>query len=115
MNYRLQAHPEDLMRAFRTGEFSNLDKASLSWALGGTGRKYMFPGLIAGARFPIFEVARCFRKAFYRYAFGCGQWLNQWASNPERPHPCARPGTFPKGSSFKLPLTHSAKALRLRR
>ena len=22
-------------------------------------------------------------------AFGCGPWLNQWAENPDRPHPHA--------------------------
>ena len=99
MNYRFRAHPEDLMRAFRTGEFSNLDKASLSWAFAGMRRKYVFPGLVAGAQLPIFEWARCFWKAFDGCAFGCAPWLNQWANNPEKPHPCARPRTFPKDPS----------------
>ena len=99
MSYHLRAHPEDLMRAFRTGEFFNLDKASLSWAFAGMRRKYVFPGLVAGAQLPIFEVARCFWKAFDGYAYGCAPWLNQWANNPVKPHPCARPRAFPKDPS----------------
>ncbi len=49
MNYHLRAHPEDLMRAFRAGEFSNLDKAPLSWAFSDMRRKSVFPGFVAGA------------------------------------------------------------------
>ncbi len=95
MNHDWRAHPEDLMRAFRTGEFSDLDKASLSWAFSGMRKKYVFPGLIGGTQLPIFEVARCFWNAFDGCAYGCGPWLNQWADDPEKPHPCTRPRPFP--------------------
>ena len=99
MSYELRVRPESLMRAFRTGTFSPAEARALSWAFSGMRRKYMFPSLVASAQLPIFEVARCFWKAFDGYAYGCAPWLNQWADNPQKPHPCARPRTFPKDPS----------------
>ena len=99
MSHDLRAPPERLMQAFRTGAFSPAETQSLSWAFSGMRRKYMFPSLVASAQLPIFEVARCFWVAFDGSAFGCAPWLNQWANNPEKPHPCTRPRTFPKNAS----------------
>ena len=80
---------EQLRRAFRTGEFTERQGAALDWAFSGMRRKYAFPLLVAGARLPIFEVARCFWNVFDGYAYGCGPWLNQWAEEPDKPHPSA--------------------------
>ena len=77
----------EFREALRTGVYTERHKFALSWAFSGMRRKYVFPGLIAGAEVPIFEVARCFWVAFGGQDFGCGPWLNQWAKSPERPHP----------------------------
>ena len=77
----------DLREAFRMGRFTDQQSIALAWAFSGMRAKYTFPGLIAGAQLPIFEVARCFWTLFEGSAFGCGPWLNQWADNPDRPHP----------------------------
>ena len=87
--YRHRPNVEQLRRAFRTGEFTERQGVALDWAFAGMRRKYAFPLLVAGARLPIFEMARCFWIVFDGYAFGCGPWLNQWVDDPDKPHPSA--------------------------
>lgn len=76
-----------LRRAFEGGEFTEQHRIALDWAFSGMRTMYAFPSLVAGARLPIFEVARCFWTLFDGASFGCGPWLNQWADDPHRPHP----------------------------
>jgi len=87
MSHECRPETRALREAFRTGQFTQRHRIALGWAFSGMPPKYAFPGLIAGARLPIFEVARCFWTAFDGAAFGCGPWLNQWAEDPDRPHP----------------------------
>ncbi|MCZ0943245.1 MAG: hypothetical protein OXJ53_09330 [Gammaproteobacteria bacterium] len=95
LNHSYRADPVELREAFRTGEFTSIQKTALSWAFSGMRRKYMFPMLVAGAQLPIFEVVRCFWTVFEGCAFGCGPWLNQWADDPDKPHPSAKGRAFP--------------------
>lgn len=77
-----------LRDAFANGKFTKQHRAALDWAFAGMRRKYVFPGLVDRAMLPIFEVVRCFWLLFDGYAYGCGPWLNQWADDPDKPHPC---------------------------
>ena len=88
----LRADPHELREAFATGEFTTRQACALDWAFSGMRVMWMFPGFIAGARLPIHEVARCFWHAFDGASYGTGPWLNQWADNPDRPHPSAPGG-----------------------
>ena len=45
--------------------------------------KFVFPGLMCGTRIAIYDMARCFWNVFG----GAGPYLNQWAENPQKPHP----------------------------
>lgn len=88
----LRADPHELREAFVTGEFTTRQAYALDWAFSGMRVMWVFPGFIAGARLPIYEVARCFWQAFDGASYGTGPWLNQWAENPGRPHPSAPGG-----------------------
>lgn len=79
-----------LRLAFHTGDFTEQHAMALDWAFSGMRAMYVFPGLVAGARLPIFEVARCFWTLFEGDCYGCGPWLNQWADDPDRPHPAVQ-------------------------
>ena len=79
----------ELREAFRTGRFTAQHKIALDWVFSSMRTRYIFPGLIAGAELPIFEVARCFWVVFDGASFGTGPWLNQWADDPSKPHPSA--------------------------
>ena len=85
--HRYRPGPAELRQAFADGRFPAQHRIALEWAFAGMRRKFVFPILVAGARLPIHEVARCFWIAFDGMDFGCGPWLNQWADDPDRPHP----------------------------
>ena len=87
MAHRHRPHIGGLRKAFESGEFTEQHRIALGWAFAGMRTMYAFPSLVAGARLPIFEVARCFWMLFDGASFGCGPWLNQWAVDPDRPHP----------------------------
>ena len=76
-----------LREAFCTGRFTEQQAIALEWAFSGMREKYVFPGFVAAVELPIFEVVRCFWVVFDGAAFGCGPWLNQWADDPDKPHP----------------------------
>ncbi len=81
---------KELREAFASGRFTEQHRIALGWAFSGMRVKRVFPGLIAGAQLSIFEVARCFWTVFDGASFGCGPWLNQWADDPDRPHPSVK-------------------------
>ncbi len=85
--YEYRPDVKELRAAFASGQFAEQHCIALEWAFSGMRVKYVFPGLVAGAQLPIFEVARCFWTVFDGASFGCGPWLNQWADDPHKPHP----------------------------
>ena len=88
--YEHRPDARDLRAAFASGRFTKQHCIALEWVFSGMRVKYVFPGLVAGAQLPIFEVARCFWTVFDGASFGCGPWLNQWADDPHKPHPSTR-------------------------